>query len=319
MRLTDLKASGFRSLAQVGVEGCGKFNVLIGKNNSGKSNILGAIDLFFKIVQQDSLAGHHRGMGREIEYHDRDTSLPIELAASFNFDSDEMEVLKSEIRDEYPQLQNALAGIEEYTVLQVGVTLTHGPTPLACIRGMSLVRPTPSNAGAFDRKILLNLTDEAAEEIAGRARKAADLVRDVRAIERFLERVDVSEWSALRERMTATRGASTARLRYYAGPDLNPDTDQKLRRVITQAASFAEYQQHTRDLLLSINEQLDGTSDVLPIANSFEDFAGKSNEIPAYVRNLQKRIAGTKILHLADRREPIGAVEATRILELKNR
>ncbi|MFJ2291889.1 AAA family ATPase [Streptomyces sp. NPDC087894] len=47
MHLQTLHVNGFRSVADATLEECGELNVLIGKNNSGKSNILTAIKFFF--------------------------------------------------------------------------------------------------------------------------------------------------------------------------------------------------------------------------------------------------------------------------------
>lgn len=47
MRLESFAIKNYRSIAEVNVEPCGDFNVLIGRNNSGKSNILASIEAFF--------------------------------------------------------------------------------------------------------------------------------------------------------------------------------------------------------------------------------------------------------------------------------
>lgn len=49
MRIESLWAKGFRSLRDVRVDGLGAFNVLYGANGAGKSNILEAIQVFFRL------------------------------------------------------------------------------------------------------------------------------------------------------------------------------------------------------------------------------------------------------------------------------
>lgn len=46
--ITNIKIEKFRSCRSVEVSECGNFNILAGRNNSGKSNILRALSLFFK-------------------------------------------------------------------------------------------------------------------------------------------------------------------------------------------------------------------------------------------------------------------------------
>ena len=48
MKVEAINISNFRSVSSCELGDCSGFNVLIGKNNSGKSNILSAIDAFFR-------------------------------------------------------------------------------------------------------------------------------------------------------------------------------------------------------------------------------------------------------------------------------
>ena len=47
MRLNSVSIKRYRSIEDAGLAACGGFNVLIGRNNSGKSNILSALRAFF--------------------------------------------------------------------------------------------------------------------------------------------------------------------------------------------------------------------------------------------------------------------------------
>jgi AAA15 family ATPase/GTPase len=46
--IINIEIEKFRSCRAVQVKNCGNFNILSGRNNSGKSNILRALSLFFK-------------------------------------------------------------------------------------------------------------------------------------------------------------------------------------------------------------------------------------------------------------------------------
>ena len=57
MRLESLRIDAFRSVHDAELTGCAAFNVLIGKNNSGKSNILSALNLLFEVARKRPLCG----------------------------------------------------------------------------------------------------------------------------------------------------------------------------------------------------------------------------------------------------------------------
>ncbi len=51
MKLESVVIHNFRSIEDAKLMNCNGFNMLIGKNNSGKSNILSAINVFFTCVK----------------------------------------------------------------------------------------------------------------------------------------------------------------------------------------------------------------------------------------------------------------------------
>ena len=79
MRLESVRISGFRSIEETELENCGGFNVLIGKNNSGKSNILTAINTFFSCIQSANVVTSAPPVGDEIDFHNRRTDVPISI------------------------------------------------------------------------------------------------------------------------------------------------------------------------------------------------------------------------------------------------
>ena len=51
MQIETIHILNFRSIDRISLLDCGGFNVLIGKNNAGKSNVLLAIGLFFQALR----------------------------------------------------------------------------------------------------------------------------------------------------------------------------------------------------------------------------------------------------------------------------
>jgi AAA15 family ATPase/GTPase len=83
MRLEQIHFKGFRSIQDVTLSQCGGFNVLIGKNNAGKSNVLLGINAFFECIRNGEPVNITPPIGRPIDYHGQLQS-PIELTLTFN-------------------------------------------------------------------------------------------------------------------------------------------------------------------------------------------------------------------------------------------
>ena len=80
MRITAFWAKGYRSLADVHLDGLGPFNVFYGPNGAGKSNILAAMEALFSLLAWLSKPEHdfeipnrlyHYKLNRALRLHDR--------------------------------------------------------------------------------------------------------------------------------------------------------------------------------------------------------------------------------------------------------
>lgn len=69
MILTKVAIEGFRSVEKLELTDCGNFNVLIGRNNTGKSNILSAIQGFFSHINAKSIVTSPSNIGRRINFY----------------------------------------------------------------------------------------------------------------------------------------------------------------------------------------------------------------------------------------------------------
>lgn len=73
MKVEEVHIKHFKSLEDVHLK-CGKRVAIIGENNSGKSNIIEALDLFFNPLKEKF---------SEESYYEKDTSHPIEITVQF--------------------------------------------------------------------------------------------------------------------------------------------------------------------------------------------------------------------------------------------
>ena len=83
MKVEAIQIKHFRSVSCCELTLCGGFNVLIGKNNSGKSNILSAINAFFLAVNEGGVICLDPPINQNVDFHHKDLGTPIEDALTF--------------------------------------------------------------------------------------------------------------------------------------------------------------------------------------------------------------------------------------------
>jgi hypothetical protein len=101
--IRSVQIRGFRSIANSSLDKCGPLNILIGKNNAGKSNVLAAIELVLVHLGQGRVAGSwpvpRRPKG---EFTERNVMNPLRLAIEFDLPPDINEGLRARLTKEAP-------------------------------------------------------------------------------------------------------------------------------------------------------------------------------------------------------------------------
>lgn len=77
MQIEKVVIRNFRSIDHCELSGCGGFNVLIGKNNSGKSNLLSAIHAFWEGISAANVVTLDTPIRGDIDFFERNGSEPI--------------------------------------------------------------------------------------------------------------------------------------------------------------------------------------------------------------------------------------------------
>ncbi|NES73516.1 MAG: ATP-binding protein, partial [Okeania sp. SIO2D1] len=104
MRLNSVKIKRLRSIEEVELKDCGDFNVLIGKNNAGKSSILLAINTFFECIKGGNIITLNPTLKKEIDFFNKETDSSIEIVVNFGLDSNDKKDLMKVI-NEAPQMK----------------------------------------------------------------------------------------------------------------------------------------------------------------------------------------------------------------------
>ncbi len=113
MRIESVEIRRFRSVGSTAMKGCGGLNILIGKNNAGKSNLFGAIELMIHHFNGGALAAKWPTARPQGDFTDREDTKNIEIGVQFELPPSLNEALRSKIVDEAPHLAKAIEQIKE--------------------------------------------------------------------------------------------------------------------------------------------------------------------------------------------------------------
>ena len=163
MKVEAVHLSNFRSVSSCELLSCGGFNVLIGKNNSGKSNVLSAIDLFFKAVNRGDIVCLDPLVSKEIDFYNKNLESPAEVTLTFLLNESERSELIADIIQDAPQMTNAVDRLNPHLWLSVRICFNLLPNNYACVNKISLLEQDGfSESGPDSEKIILNVDGDAA-------------------------------------------------------------------------------------------------------------------------------------------------------------
>lgn len=317
MKLEAVSIKRFRSIESGELNNCGGFNVFIGKNNSGKSNILSAMDTFFSCIHAGEIVSIDPPIGKSIDFFDNTNQLPIQIALTFSLQQFERDSLIQDIITEAPQVKNAVDNIDSSFKLSITISVINNTVPLAYVSKISLINITQHEIQ--DERTILSINNQAGLELGDQFRNLRKRSREVEMISRTARRVDSDDWRrATREAGVLEREQITIRtlLRRLVPVETSTvDILQRLESVMVEP-TYEEFVKAVRTVTNSLKEEIIATQEK-PLKNKVNTFAGQEASIPDYVRNLLKRLSEIKVLYLKEQRKQIGKEEAERLLSLK--
>lgn len=309
MRVADVQGVRFRSLRDAALDDCGELNVLIGKNNSGKSNLLSAIELFFQFFQSSgAVATISPSLHRLTDWYSKDASQPISIILTLELSSAEMQTLTEAIAEEAPQVRNALERERREALVTVELNFIRQKMNVGYISRISF-----GGQGDPSGTVIFAMSPASATDIANNFAKAKEYTQDIQALKRLTERIDAEDW-----RMVSDRSVSnTSFLRSFLGPGIARTTDlRKISKMILDASDHGDFVARCEDRIASLDQQRQLVT-AAEISHPLTTFSGDSTDVPDYVTGFVQKIASTNVHYLSEQRKPIGEAEASRILKLK--
>ena len=105
MHIRAIHARRFRSIESTSLKDCGGLNVLIGKNNAGKSDVLATIDVALTHLRRGCISGLWETNRRpQDEFCDRQLGRSLQLGIEFDLAENTNGALRDELKKEAPQL-----------------------------------------------------------------------------------------------------------------------------------------------------------------------------------------------------------------------
>jgi putative ATP-dependent endonuclease of the OLD family len=312
MRIRSIDIRRFRSIEHASLRGCGGLNVLIGKNNAGKSNVLAAIELVHRHLHAGTIAGAWPTRRPLDEFTDRHVVAPVQIGIEFDFPQDINESLRQHLQAEAPHLERSIEQIKKINSVAMVIAGAYQ-------NGKAILFLQQLSAGTLASNLpelttegiaLLSVPTTVAGELFALRQESASLREDLQVLERLAQST----------RLEALLSEPENKSRYYFESVVGPEVRQVLRRQLTSIIGASESVEVARNRLSALGSELREKVDIVDhreTEGSINTFAGAAKTPPAYAIWLLKEYGSLSMLHLRETRDPIGPEEAEALLTLK--
>lgn len=305
MQIHALAIRRFRSIRNSSLRECGGLNVLIGKNNSGKSNLLSALDLVQQHLSLGTIAAPMQSARPTDEFTDRDTTKPFQIGIEYALPPDVNTQLRQTLQADAPHVERAIDQLRHHSRLAIIVAGVYQPDgSFLFVQSVGAGRLVDSEDSLrIDGISLLEIPLPVASQLYEFHHEASGLKEDMEAIDRLLKepyRID----SLLSDG------------RVYYGGEMRPSLTREIARLTRKKQTKEEFVSALQAL------QADASSKIESIHHrdteeAMAAFAGATKAPPKYALALLKRFGDIKVLHLRETREAVGREEAQALLTLK--
>lgn len=311
MRIRSIHVKHFRSVESASMTGCGGLNVLIGKNNAGKSNLLSTIELMHSHLSRGYIAGPWYVTRPENEFNDRDTSQSIQIGVEFDLDEEINKQLREQLLVEAPHLEQSISQVSQFDSVSfiLSGTIRSGRAFLflqTAIVGKLVFEDNELKCQGIP---LIGVSAEVGEELFLTHQEISTLRESLK----YLETLDPERISP----MLVDR--SRVQPQYYIDsylPRLPFGLRPELLTLIAASKTMQEIESGINQIQSDLKSQIDqlGRKET---EGSISAFAGKTKLPPGYARWLMTQYGSALALHFGETKQPIGRDEAMALLDLK--
>jgi len=304
MQLIAIQVDNYRSIRSQQVTDLGPFNVFIGKNNSGKSNLFVGIEEFFRAISGESVIKLGGNVGGKIDFHKQDPRLPLSVQCTFALDDAARREIAAQISTELPQLNAAAEGLVLLANLVVAVRFFPDPERCAAVVKIELADRTQTAT----QRTIFELDEAAVSELQHRQASLSAATVSRRALDLMLTRMDAvwRDLKELSESRVQSDGArqvrdrlSRDRVRYVVRRYLAQSTDEALAtnsESFTLLESILSKDRSREDLELAMRDEIDVQTETIDrlarerLRAAITTFAGVDHKVPEYLLYFKKAI-----------------------------
>ncbi|MFC3226791.1 ATP-dependent endonuclease [Marinibaculum pumilum] len=313
-KISKIAILNYRSINQAILENCSNLNIIVGRNNSGKSNILSAIDLFFQHSRNRHISSVWAGRGRpKDEFFGRNLENPISIAVELDIDEAFSNSICDAIINEYEGVEKAIANLRKENALSIFLKGIYIDGRISIyVHDISFGNVSvDNNEIVLTGTSLMSVSFEAALHIIKNERELENLQFQ---LEKFIEAFDRLETRAVWE------DDEDDYPRYIIGNIFGKaretNTAKRLQKIAAESESSEEFLQKSNDIRADLESQIDALG-MKPLPENIVTYSGSVSKPPQFCVHILENISECAPLHFTENREPIGNAEALKLLRLK--
>lgn len=299
----------FRSLSNCDLTNCANLNVLIGKNNSGKSNVLAGIEAGLAHLKTGQVASIWPTRGRIFdEFTHRNADDPLQIGFEFEVPPEFGQSLREQLQKETVGLEFAIDQLKEINTISVVIGgAVYSDKAYRYVQEMDCgpIRADGSKIKT-ERASLFRITNAVAMELMKLASDIDQLQADLAAFNRVV--------AELPPRSYLFRDKEAAGLSRRGPTKASRAIDAILKKSSTPEEFDEVLGQHRSDLESKIEELREQKT-----LDTMKSFSGEVRNPPEYLLWVMQKLGETALLHFRETRPAIGADEASQLLQLKTR
>jgi putative ATP-dependent endonuclease of OLD family len=318
MKIRSIHVRNYRSIQSSSVENCGDLNILIGKNNAGKSSFLSTIELMLGHLQGESIAGSWDVDRPVDQFTHRKTDADAQVAIEFELPNSINSGLRKLLAGDAAHLERSVQQLEGETsiIFVLNAAFDGNVAYLYLSRIVIGTIRSPESDILTQGVTLLAVPADVAAEMYLNQIAAKQLRTDAAGLDKVLENT-----SLLPPYFDENRNKDLP-FRYVIeripGARLGRTLITRLEAAYRATATVEDFVNAISQMRSEVREQAEAVEQ-RDTAGSIQVFAGDVKRQPKYVSWLMAQYGATRLLQLKENKQRIGPKEAQALLELKVR
>jgi putative ATP-dependent endonuclease of the OLD family len=298
----------FRGLQSTGLSSCSGFNVLIGKNNAGKSSVLAGLERVLEHLELGRFSFLNSVERPRDEFTHRKAEDGFQIGLQIEIDHSDLENIVRSISRDLPSVEKIASSISSTcaSIIFEGIMIEGMLYTYIGKIGLSELLSDKDKLNIRDN-VVFDVSREAAEHIVSNDQESRRLQEALDEIDPAI--AELPSWDYL----TRDHGRSySARLRGLG--DIAEQLIQAAKGVSSKVDFDAAVAGVKARIAANVKE-LENTESPIP----FIAFGGSARLIPQFVFDIIETIAAKNVVHFRETRAAIGYEEAAQLLQLKTK